>query len=387
MTGLTILYHHRTRARDGMSVHIDELIHALKSNGHRVVVVEPRRVSATEETIERRLLPPLVYELAELAYSFVEFAKMTWSVLRYRPDALYERANVYMLSGLWISRIFRLPYLLEVNAPLAEERARYGGLAWPALAAWTEKACWRAASAVLPVTDALAAYVERANVPRKKIVVTPNGVNPHTFSPRDSVAAKKRLGLDRPLVLGFVGYVREWHGLDRVIDLLATKPVLADAVLLVVGDGPARASLENQAGKLGIADRVRFTGVMPREALADLIAAFDVALQPEVTPYASPLKLFEYMALARTIVAPASANLLEVLEDNVDSLLFPPGDGEALASIIERLAADAALRERLGAAAARKIAARNLTWEGNAHRVASIVRKLHGGNTLAPNPA
>lgn len=387
MTGLTILYHHRTRARDGMSVHIDELIHALRTAGHRVVVVQPQRVSATETTIERRLLPRFVYELAELAYSFVEFLKMAWVVVRYRPDALYERANVYMLSGLWISNVFRLPYLLEVNAPLAEERARYGGLAWRGLAVWTEEACWRGASVVLPVTDALAAYIVRAGVPRKRIVVTPNGVNLHRFSPRDSGAAKKRLGLTAPLVLGFVGYVREWHGLDRVIELLAAKPLLAEALLLVVGDGPARADLEKQARKLGVADRVRFTGVMPRDALADLIAAFDVALQPEVTPYASPLKLFEYMALARTIVAPASANLLEVLEDNVDSLLFPPGDKEALASIIERLAADAALRERLGRAAAYKIAARNLTWEGNADRVASLVRGLRGRDVLAATPA
>jgi glycosyltransferase involved in cell wall biosynthesis len=155
----------------------------------------------------------------------------------------------------------------------------------------------------------------------------------------------------------------------------------------VVGDGPVRAALERQVRSLGLAERVRFTGVAARETLPDLISAMDIALQPQVTPYASPLKLFEYMALGRTIVAPASGNILEVLEDDTDALLFPPGDTGALAAAIEKLAADAALRDRLGAAAARKIAMRNLTWMGNAARVASIVGSLHGSGLLAEVPA
>jgi glycosyltransferase involved in cell wall biosynthesis len=385
--GLTILYHHRTRARDGQSVHIDELIGALRAQGHRVVTVEPRRVGAMAETIERRLLPQFAYEFAELGYSILEFAKLAAAAIRYRPDALYERANIYMLSGVWAARLFRLPYILEVNAPIAEERTRYGKLSWPALAAWTERTCWHAASVVLPVTEALASYVIRAGVPEKRVVATPNGVDTDAFHPRDGRTARARLGWDESLVLGFVGYVREWHGLDRIIDLMAERPALRRARLLVVGDGPAREALERQARTHGLTERVHFTGVVGREALPDLVSAMDIALQPQVTPYASPLKLFEYMALGRTIVAPASGNIAEVLEDGVDALLFPPGDTDALAAAIERLAGDATLRDRLGAAAAKKIMARNLTWNGNAARVVSIIRSLRSRSVLAEAPA
>ncbi|MDE2181824.1 MAG: glycosyltransferase family 4 protein [Alphaproteobacteria bacterium] len=368
---MTILYHHRTRARDGQSVHIDELIRALQAEGHRVVVVEPRRVEATAQTIERQLLPRFVYELAEFAYSFLEFAKLAAAALRHRPDVLYERANLYMLSGLWTAKLFRLPYLLEVNAPLAQERGKFGGLSWPQFAAWTERSCWRGASVALPVTAALAEFLRSAGVAPERIAVTPNGVDLSEFRPHDMAEAKARLGLQGALVLGFVGYVREWHGLDRIVELLARRPPLADARLLVVGDGPARPALEQQAASLGISDRIRFTGTAPRTALPELISAMDIALQPEVTAYASPLKLFEYMALGRTIVAPATPNILEVLEDGSDALLFPQGDSAALAAAIERLAADQALRERLGAAAAAKIVARDMTWRGNARRVAA----------------
>jgi glycosyltransferase involved in cell wall biosynthesis len=382
---LTILYHHRTRSRDGQSVHIDDLIDAMRATGNRVIVVGPRRVSPMATPVETRLLPRAVYELVEFAYSFVEFAKLAAATIRYRPDALYERANVFMLSGVWTAALFRLPYLLEVNAPLAEERARYGGLAWPWLAAWSERACWRAASMVLPVTGALADYVKRAGVPAQRITVTPNGADTEKFRPRKTSEARARIGLGQSLVVGFVGHIREWHGLDAAIDLLS-RPALTKVRLLIVGDGPVRPSLEKRARQLGVTERVHFTGTMPRESLPELTSCIDIALQPNVTLYASPLKLFEYMAAARAIVAPASPNIREILEDGVDGVLFAPGSAEAMAGAIERLAADAALRERIGMAAAQKIAGRNLTWRGNAERAVSIVRRLRVSAGFATEP-
>lgn len=383
---LTILYHHRTRARDGQSVHIDELIDAMRATGNRVIVVGPRRVGPMVTPVESRLLPRAIYELVEFAYSFVEFAKLAVAAIRYRPDALYERANIFMLSGVWTAALFRVPYLLEVNAPLADERARYGGLAWPRLAAWSERACWQAASMVLPVTGTLAEYVKRSGVADQRIAITPNGVDKEKFRPRTATEVRVRLGFGRSLVIGFVGHIREWHGLDAVIALLA-RPALADAHLLIVGDGPVRPSLEELARRLGVSERVHFTGTMPRASLPELTCCIDIALQPDVTPYASPLKLFEYMAAARAIVAPASPNIKEILEDGVDGVLFDPGSAEAMAGAIERLARDPALRERIGKAAVQKIAARNLTWRGNAERAISIVRKLHASAGLAVEPA
>lgn len=373
---LKILYNHRTRSRDGQSIHIDELISALRAEGHTVIVVEPQRVDAMVNTIERRLLPKAAYEFAELFYNVPEFLKLAWATIRHRPNVFYQRANLFMLSGVWLHRLFRIPYLLEVNAPLAQERSKFGGLSWPVLGAWTERTMWRSASVVLPVTKVLARFVAAGGVSESQIVVTPNGVDTTKFVPSDTEAAKRKLGILSPLVLGFVGYVREWHGLEYVIDLLANEPELANAHLLVVGDGPARESLEVRARNLDISDRVTITGVVSHGELPRYIAAFDIALQPEVTSYASPLKLFEYMAMARAIVAPNSENILEVLEDGADSLLFTKGNMSSFAAVITRLAGDAGLRTRLGERAAAKIARCNLTWRGNAVRVASLSRFL-----------
>ena len=308
-------------------------------------------------------------------------------MIKDRPDAFYQRANLYMLSGTWLTNLFRLPYLLEVNAPLAQERGKFGGLAWPSLAAWTERTMWRNATVVLPVTKVLSRYVIAAGVPDTQIAVTPNGVDTSRFAPINTEAAKLSLGLKAPLVLGFVGYVREWHGLEQVVDLVAKDSALANAHLLIVGDGPARIPLEERARAAGVLDRVTVTGVVPHEKLPGYVSAFDVALQPEVTSYASPLKLFEYMAMARAIVAPATENILEVLEDGVDSMLFPQGDMIAFAATVARLATDAPLRAKLGAGAAVKIARRDLTWRGNAIRVASLVQSLSHSTKSASQAA
>jgi glycosyltransferase involved in cell wall biosynthesis len=104
------------------------------------------------------------------------------------------------------------------------------------------------------------------------------------------------------------------------------------------------------------------------------IAAMDVAVQPDVNEYASPIKLFEYLATGRAVLAPRKANILEVVEDGVTARLFTPGDAEDLGAAIVRLHADAELRDRLGRAGAELIDARQFHWVGNARRVVELAR-------------
>jgi glycosyltransferase involved in cell wall biosynthesis len=177
-------------------------------------------------------------------------------------------------------------------------------------------------------------------------------------------------------VLGFTGFVRDWHGMDRVIRWMASPAAPANARLLLVGDGPARAVLEALARELALGERVRFTGVVSRDAVPAHVAAFDIALQPAVVPYASPLKLFEYLALSKAIVAPRQPNIEEVLEDERNALLFDPAQPGALEGLLARLAADVALRQRLGAGARATIGRQHLTWDGNARRVVQMGQAL-----------
>jgi len=377
-----ILYHHRVGSRDGQAVHVDEIVSALRALGHEVAIVAPPGFerssfggrSAPIELV-RRNLPGVAYEVIELFYNASTYLRLRRALRKERPDVIYERYGLFLFAGVLASRRRGVPLLLEVNSPLAQERRAFGGLALSGVARRIEKYVWRGASHVLPVSNVLADMVRAAGVPAERVTVIRNGIALDRFAPADSRAAKARIGLEDKIVLGFAGFMRAWHGLDDVIDLLARPDAPRSLHLLVVGDGPARPDLMAKTARLGIQDRVTFTGLVERNAIADYVGAFDIALQPKAVAYASPLKLFEYMALGKAIVAPDQPNIREVLRRDIDALLFDPGRPADMAAMVFRLAADAALRARLGAAARATIVERRLTWRDNAERIAAIAAR------------
>jgi len=381
---MRILYHHRTRSKDGQFVHIEEMINALRKQGHEVVIVAPPSAEtesfgsdAGAVALLKRWLPKWFYELMELGYSLVAYRRLAKAVKEHRPDCIYERYNLFLPAGIWLARKTKLPLLLEVNAPILEERSRYDGLSLTRLARWSQAYAWKNADVVLPVTRVLGDIVASYGVPQERIVVIPNGINGERFgSAPDVEAAKRALGLEGKLVLGFTGFVRDWHGLDKVVDLIANDPPASRRHLLVVGDGPARANLEKQARDLGIADRVTFTGIVGRDDVARYVAAFDIALQPAVVAYASPLKLFEYLALGKAIVGPAQPNIEEILTQDQNAVLFDPGSTASLAAAVDRLCVDHALREKVAAGARATIVEQKLTWHENALRVVGLFQGL-----------
>ena len=388
---MKILYHHRTASKDGQAVHIVEMIDALRSEGHEVRVVAPGASEANADAVVqgggrmgsdmdwvhrlKAMLPKAAYELMELAYNLVAYRKLMAAARDFQPHVIYERYNLFLLAGLMVKRRLGIPLLLEVNSPLVLERSQHsGGLALQRLARWAEGTAWRGADAVLPVTEVLADHVRACGVPTERIHVVPNGINRAHFADAPMPdAAKMRLGLEGAVVLGFTGFVRDWHGVDRIIDWMASPQAPQGTHLLVVGDGTVRAELEAQAQRLGLADRVTFTGVIHRDQVPSFVAAFDVALQPAVTPYASPLKLMEYLVLGKAVVAPATPNLQEVLTDDINALMFEQALPGALESALTRICTDTLLRQRLAQGAADTIDRLDLTWIGNARRVTALV--------------
>jgi glycosyltransferase involved in cell wall biosynthesis len=378
---MRILFHHRIASRDGQAVHIDELIDALRALGHDVVLVGPDlnktpfgRGSGLVEWFKASL-PPSLYELIEIGYNIPAFFRLERAVRAHRPDVIYERYSLFLAAGIMVHRMRRIPLLLEVNGPLYEERAKNDGLSLHWVARRFQRLIWNSADYLLPVTGVLASIIRGYGVPQERIVVIPNGINPSRFrAPSDRGAAKAALSLPAALVLGFTGFVRRWHALDRVLDFLAENGERFDLHFLLVGDGPAREELIAQARAKGIPHRLTVTGIVSRDDVARYVAAFDIALQVGITEYASPLKLFEYMYMGRAIVAPATPNIREVLTDGHDALLFDPSDPGSLDDALTRLCGDPALRARLGSRAHATILEKKLTWQANAMRIERLCR-------------
>lgn len=380
---MKILYHHRVRSGDGQAVHITELIHAFRALGHEVTVVAPSGFEGSNMGSEsalldglKRMLPKAVYELMEIAYNVRAYRRLRRAYLETSPDFIYERYSLYLLAGAILSRRHRVPLILEINSPLAFERAQFGGLGLKRLANFLEAWTWRQAAHVLPVTGVLGGIVGRSGVKPDRMTIVQNGINPDEFTgAQDRETAKARLRLTGRTVLGFTGFMRSWHGLDSVIEFLAQADTPQALHLLLVGDGPARPDLERQVQSHNLQTRVTFAGLVGREAIAGTIASFDIALQPRAVEYASPLKLFEYMALGKAIVAPAQPNIREVLTDRKDAVLFDPQRPGEMEAAIRLLASDSALRERLGQAARQTIEAGGFTWPSNAKRICDLAER------------
>lgn len=373
---MRILYSHRINSHDGQGVHVEELVRALREAGHEVRVVGPSFYEqagfggeSRMVALVRRLLPGFLSEFAELAYNIPAYRRLKAAWRAEQPDFVYERCNLYFLAGAWLARRHGVRMFLEVNSPLADEREKHGGLRLAGLARRLERWTWRSAERVLPVTHVLADILVSHGVERDRICVVPNGIDLARFPPRPPPAT------DGSVTLGFVGFVRAWHGLDGVIEGMANGS--ATSRLVVVGDGPVIPDLVALAARLGLSDRVQFTGLVQPAQVPALVSGFDIALQPSATPYASPLKIFDYMAAGCAIAAPDQPNIREILADGQTALLFDPRLPGAMWGAVERLIGDADLRHRLGDAARKELEAKGYTWAGNANRVTALAARLH----------
>lgn len=389
---MRILYSHRIQSHDGQSVHLEGLVAALRQAGHEVLVVGPGFYEVSGFGGEnkwvqliRRHLPGMVGAAAEVAYNIPAYRRLSRAFASFRPDAIYERYNLFYIAGALLARRRNVPFYVEVNAPLADERHRNGEAGLLRLARAMERLVWRTADRIVTVTGVLRDIIAAEGAPRERIAVVPNAID------MDQFAAIPARGDAGSIVLGFVGFMRPWHGLDALLPAIAGCGD-ARVQLLVVGDGPALPNLTRQAEVLGLSGRVRFTGLAAREAIPGLLAEIDIALQPKVVPYASPLKIFEYMAAGRAIVAPDQPNIREILRHEATALLFDPSREGALWEAVLRLIKDKPLRSRLGAAAREEIARREHTWRANADQVvawaeADLARRAGAQLDVTAGPA
>ncbi|HKE01082.1 MAG TPA: glycosyltransferase [Planctomycetota bacterium] len=369
---MRVLYHHRTASDDGQAVHIREMQAAFRRAGHELqeVALVRRggggRPSALGAMWGRA--PGFVREIAEHGYNLAGLRALTRAIADFRPDVLYERYALSTTCGSDAAARAGVPFVLEVNSPLADEVERTRGLSFPGLARRAERRTLGKAAVVAVVSGALREWAAGLGVDRGRLVWTPNGVDLARFAPGPKRPDLLRsFDLEGRTVVGFTGFVREWHRLDLAIDAIAP---LADrgVALLVVGDGPALADLRDRARALGVERAVRFAGKVSHEAIPDHVRLFDVAIVPAINPYASPLKLFEYLAAEIASVVVDQPNLREVLDDGA-ARFVPAGDAAALRSAIGELADDPAKRRALAAAGRRCLLERDYTWDANVRRV------------------
>jgi glycosyltransferase involved in cell wall biosynthesis len=384
---MRVLYHHRTRATDAQRIHILEIIRAFRSLGHDVIeaavvsvesVTDDPQRDATEagwKQLARRI--PFAYDLVQLAYNLPAVLMILRKARGRSPGLLYERYALFNFAGLIAARILGIPLVLEVNSPFALEQARDRDIRLVGLARWSERLILNRADAVLAVSSPLKQILIAAGVDGRRITVMSNGVNLENFADSSGTRAlRARLGLEGRTVIGFVGWFRNWHGLDLLLEAFHQGDLAArGASLVLVGDGPMLGWLKDFVARHDLGESVVFTGPLPHGEVPAHVQLFDIAVQPAANEYCCPMKVLEYMAMGRAILAPRQENLTELLEEGEEAEYFAPGSVAEMSTALVRLTEDPGLREHLGTRARAAIRQRGYLWSENARRVLQLVKR------------
>jgi len=384
---MKILYHHRTLGDGAEGIHIQSIVNQLKKQGHQVKVVslvgEQTQFRSRQEAQEspwdkiRNLIPKPVYELAEVAYNVKGKAMIQKAIEQFKPDIIYDRYAHFSFSALWAAKKNRIPLILEVNSPYSIQKRKWEKVYFPRLSEYGERRIFNAAPHIIVVSSPLKDIVEGYGVPAERITVLPNGTDPERFDPQiDDTPLRRKMGLEGKTVLGFVGILRRWHNIDRLISILEEIDLpKRNAVMLFLGDGPSYQELLEYNRQHGNEEYIRFLGRIPHNEIQTYIAMMDIAISPHATPYSSPMKILEYMAMEKAVLAPDMPNIRDLIEPGKTGVLFAPESREDLKEKLLGLITDGSLRERLGKEA-RKMVVGQFTWEKNAGKTAWLAEQL-----------
>ncbi len=291
-------------------------------------------------------------------------------------DFIYERYSLWSAAAINCAERYRIPSIIEVNSPLLEEQKKYRVLANANEASEIENKVFRHAGLILAVSEAVADYVSRRGGRSTRIVVMSNAVDERRFHPR---VRPVPLGYAKgKCIIGFCGTLKEWHGVDILMDgFRELNKRHAGVHLLIMGDGPMRHWLEGYIQGADLAGKVTLSGWVNHDGIPAMLARCDilVAPYPDLDDfYFSPLKLFEYLALGKSVVASDIGQIGDIIEHGQTGLLAKAGDSLALADALERLIIDSSLRQHLGNNAA--VYASRYTWKSNAQRVLDLANGL-----------
>jgi glycosyltransferase involved in cell wall biosynthesis len=398
----------------GPQQHVRHIVTGLCNRGHRVRVlaIQQQEIRCTDDLTVwhpanftysrapafRAIERPIRWTQARLRAPFLRlfdsyrFADACVNALS-GCDVLYERDGTMCYGGLLAARRLGIPAVLEVNGDLIEEW-RQLGLQMSAIqrpiAHWMTGQIYRHASHLVAVGDTLRRrLIDRWRLHPTHVSVVRNGADVDLFFEcHDPFAVRAQFGLGSDRIVMFTGSFQPWHGADLILRAFhQIVDLLPDVVMVFVGDGPALAALQLQTTDLGLERRVLFTGRQDHRSVAQLLSVADVAviyhrgIAAEIVE--TPLKLFEYMAAGKAIVAPAVPNMERILTHDGNGILVAPDDPPALAHALVDLLDDEPLRRRLGQSA-RQDAAEKHSWSRAAREVESILYRVVDAHGTRP---
>ena len=371
--------------------HVSEVACGLAALGHEVLVFSRESKGTTPRSLAcgvRVTGTKLPQQLA-----FLAAPRIARIASRFRPDVIMERYYNFAGAGAFVAHRRNLPLLLEVNAPMVDPpgslKTRLDRWVLGSMRRWAVRQARWSSAIVTPLASTIPPGVNR-----RKIHELPWGANVATFDPaigsdgarRGELRAELGLEPDLPVAV-FLGSFRAWHGVGQFAE--AARRLITRGTnlsFLAIGGGPELEPLKAKAKGWNLPPgRLVFAGPQPHERVPEFlsvpdigVAPFDVAAHPPLAAfgfYWSPLKVFEYMAMALPVVTIDVTPLNEIVRNGEEGLLYRPGDIAGLVRALDRLACDPGLRLTLGASARQRVTAR-YSWAAHCRSLDRILSEI-----------
>ena len=292
--------------------------------------------------------------------SFCASSAITGMVLS-RPEVVIATSPQLLvaLSGWWIARCKRVPFVFEVRDLWPESLAAVGlgthkSMLYRALAR-IAGFLYRWSDHIVVVTAAFKEHlIKNWNVPSEKISIIQNGVETDVFSPSNAdQSLRSQLGAEKKFIVSYIGTIGIAHGLDTLIDAASKLQTSAPNVLLLLaGEGADRERICSIAKSRGLTN-LHFAGPQPRERIPAYIAASDACMvllkKSEIFETVIPTKMLEFMSCGRPVVVGLEGQSRKIIENAAAGIWITPESSEDLTKAIMQLEANRALGKQLGA--------------------------------------
>ncbi|MFQ5771087.1 MAG: glycosyltransferase family 4 protein [bacterium] len=374
----------------GAAIKAKELMRSINKLGHTAYLewrtTQPNGQINITDKIKARLKSKLqnyLHEPKKVALNIPNLVKEYRIFKRQKPDIFYTRLELYNFSGLWLSHWLDMPMLVEADCPPTYEHMNFYGENYKHLGTLAEKIelqTLQKADGIIAISNILKNYYIEQGIQAEKIHVIPNGADPEKFQPRDKPhEIVKRYALQDKVVIGWIGSLVGWSGIQNLVSMvLYVLEKFPNTVFLLVGGG---ANKEFFRKKLHIKDytsRVILPGSIPHDEVPNYLACMDIVIAPyPKLPfwYPSSMKIFEYMAAGKAVVASDVGQVAEVIKDCKNGMLYDPEHVDGLQIKTIRLLENEELRNRIGQQARRDLLDK-YTWEHHAKKIITIFEEI-----------
>ncbi|MEM3449033.1 MAG: glycosyltransferase family 4 protein [Nitrososphaerota archaeon] len=370
----------------GDSVRIRELISNLSKTNEVIALVQAEQSESIPVIRSSKIeIVKVLRSHRLISSSFNSFFSSIKMLSNHNPEIVYETAGGLFGIGCISKKLFNTPVIVDFHGFIIDElrmmneNKYYRVLIRPIL----DKIVLSSSDRIITVTPGLKKrFCQFYNIREEKVRVVPNGVNTELFKPIDQNKARYDLNLEEEsYYIGFVGNLAPWQGVEC---LVKAAPLILreirEARFLIVGDGDLKMRLIEMVKDLGLSNKFVFTGKVKYEEVPKYINSCDVCVAPfkksiKLLYGASPLKIYEYLACGKAVVASNMIDIKNLLEQINAGVVISPEDIHELAYAIVRLLDDKKLREKMGMNG-RHMVVKNYSWARIAEKVEEICKEL-----------